>query len=217
MAGSDGDTKPWRRCGIPTGYRAGPAAERLVSGYGQVEALTEAVGVDPEQLPAGVQERAARGAGQQRSGVLNAAGYAAAARAAEGPLDAGDEAERHAQPTPARVRQGEDWHPDAGGRAGSPRERRSPAGIGIDDGDVGVDVVPGHASFGRAPVGEGEHYMIAAHVVRVRQHPPLAEHDARADAPALPDPHDRRAGARGQLPDACLYLAQDRHLHVSFE
>src|SRR2546429_210698 len=82
-----------------------PASQCLIRGYGQVETLSKAVRVDPEQLSRGVQDRAARGAGQQRSGVLQAAGYPAAARAAESPLDAGDEPERHPQPAPARVGQ----------------------------------------------------------------------------------------------------------------
>src|SRR5260221_10467987 len=47
-------------------------------------------------------------AGQQRCGVLNAAGDAAAPRAAEGPGDAGDEAEGHPKAPPARGSQRED-------------------------------------------------------------------------------------------------------------
>ena len=53
--------------------------------------------------------------------------------------------------------------------------------------------------------------LVAAHVVRVGQHPALAEHDARADAPPLPDADHRGAGALRQLPDACLDLVEDRH------
>ena len=95
--------------------------QRLVGGYGQVKALAEAVRVDAEQPPLGIEDRAAGGAGQQSSGVLEAAGDAAAARAPERPVHAGDEPERHAQPAPAGVGQGEHRRPDRGGRAVGPR------------------------------------------------------------------------------------------------
>src|SRR6266851_12846 len=211
VPGSDCDTKLRLRRGLTTGKRIGAAAERLVGRYGQIEALAEAVGVDSEQLSAGVQDRAARGSGQERSGVLDAAGNAAATRAAEGPLDAGDEPVRHAQPTPARVGQAEDRCSDAGRRAGRPRERRRPAGVDVYDREVPVDVASRYGPLGRASVGEGDHYLIAAHIVRVGQHPPLAEHDARADAPALPDADDRGTGTLRQLPNASLYLVEDCH------
>ena len=194
----------------PRAERVDPAAQRLVGGYGQVEALAEAVRVDPEQLSLRVEDRAARGAGQQRGGVLQAAGDAQAARAAEGPVDAGDGPERHPQPAPARVGQGEDGRPD-GGCCGGPRQRGGLAGVGLDDGEVAVDVVPGHVPLGRAPVGEGDRRLAAAHVVRVGQHPPLAEHDARADAPPLPDAGYRGAGVLRQPRDAGLNLVEDRH------
>src|ERR1700757_4258740 len=67
------------------------------------KALAESAGVDREELPRGAENRAARGAGQQRGGVLEAASDAPAAGAAEGPLDAGDEPERRPQPASARV------------------------------------------------------------------------------------------------------------------
>src|SRR5580704_5146765 len=103
----DGDAQPWRCRGLAAGERIGAASQGLVGGDGKVEAFTEAVCVDPEQLPVGVQDRATGGAGQQWGGVLEAAGDAPAAGTAEGPLDAGDEPERHTQPAPARVGQGE--------------------------------------------------------------------------------------------------------------
>jgi hypothetical protein len=146
--------------------------------------------------------------------VLEAAGDAPAAGAAEGPLDAGDEPERHPQPAPARVGQGEHRCPNARGTVGRPGQRRGPAGVDVNDGQVGVDVMPGHAPLGGAPVRECDRHPIAAHVVRVGQHPALAEHDAGADAPPLPDAHHRGTGALRQLPDACLDLVEDRHRHL---
>ena len=213
VAGSYGDAKPWRHRRFPAGERIGPAPQRLVGGYGQVEALTEAVRVDPEQLPTGVEDRPARRAGQQRSGVLEAAGDPSAAGAAEGPLDAGDEPERDPQPASARVGQGEHRRPDPGGGAVRPGQRRGPAGVDVDDGQVGIDVVPGHGPLGGVPVREGDRHLIAAHVVRVGQHPSLCQHDARADAPPLPDAYHRGTGALRQLPDTCLDLVENRHRH----
>ncbi len=125
VAGSDGDAELRRLDGLPAGQRVDPASQRLVGGNGQVEALTQAVRVDPEQLSRGVQDRAARGARQQRSRVLEAAGDAHAARAAEGTVDARDEPERHPQPAAARVGQPEDRRPDRG-RLGGPRHGPEP-------------------------------------------------------------------------------------------
>src|SRR5580693_1713656 len=142
MAGGDGDAQLRRPDGFPAPERVDPAAQRLVGGYGQVEALAEAVRVDPEQLSARIQDRAARRAWQQRGSVLEAAGDAEAARATEGPVDAGHGPERYPQAAPARVSQGEDGHPD-GGCPGGPRQRRNLPGVGFDDSDVAVDVMPG--------------------------------------------------------------------------
>ena len=53
MPGSDRDAE-LRRCGgLPAGQRVGPAAQRLIGGYGQIEPLAETVGVDADQLAAG--------------------------------------------------------------------------------------------------------------------------------------------------------------------
>ena len=49
----DFDAKPQRCRGLAAGERIDPAVQRLVGGYGQVEALAEAVGVDAEQLSPG--------------------------------------------------------------------------------------------------------------------------------------------------------------------
>src|SRR6185312_11857207 len=210
VAGSDRDAELRRPDGFPAGQCVDPAAQRLVGGYGQVEALAEAVRVDPEQLPLRVEDRTARGAGQQWGGVLQAAGDAQAARAAEAPVVAGDGPERHPQSAPARVGQGEHGCPD-GGYRGGPRQRGRLAGVGLDDGEVAVDVAAGHGPLGGTPVGEGDRRLAAAHVVRVGQHPRLAEHDARADAPPLPDAGYRGAGVLRQPRDAGLNLVEDRH------
>ena len=135
----------------------------------------------------------------------------AAARAPERPVHAGDEPERHAQPAAAGVGQGEHRRPDRGGRAVGPRQRWSAAGVDLDDGEVAVEVPPGHAALGRPPVGEGDRDLIATHVVRVGQHPALGQDDARSDAPPLPDADHRGAGALRVLPDACLDLVKDCH------
>jgi hypothetical protein len=93
----------------------------------------------------------------------------------------------------------------------TPRQRRSPAGVDLDDGEVAIDVLPGHAAPGRPAVGEGDRDLIAAHVVRVGQHPARGQDDARSDAPPLPDAHHRGAGALRVLPDACLDLVKNCH------
>jgi len=51
MAGSDRDAKLGRPDGFPAGERIDPAAQRLVSGYGQVETLAKAVRVDSSSCP----------------------------------------------------------------------------------------------------------------------------------------------------------------------
>jgi EmrB/QacA subfamily drug resistance transporter len=177
VPGGDDDAKLWRRRGLAAGERIGLAAQRLISGNGQVEALPQAVRIDPEQLARRVKDRAAGRARKQGCGVLEAAGDAAATRTAERAIDAGDESERHSQPAAARIGQREDRHADAGRRGGGPRQRRHVTGIDLDDGEVAVDVTPGHASVGRAPIGEGDLYLVAAYVVRVGQHAARSEHD----------------------------------------
>ena len=75
-------------------------------------------------------------------------------------------------------------------------------GVGLDDGQIAVDVVARHRPFGRAAVGEGDRHLAAADVVRVGQHAAFAQHDARADAPPLPDADHRGAGVFRQPRDA---------------
>ena len=60
LAGSDRDAKLRRPDRFSAGERVDPAAQCLVGGYGQVEAFTEAVRVDPEQLSGRVEDRRPR-------------------------------------------------------------------------------------------------------------------------------------------------------------
>ena len=124
---------------------------------------------------------------------------------------AGDEPERHPQPAAARVGQREHRRAELRGRAAGPRQCGGPAGVDGDDGQVAVGVVPGYGAVRGAAVGEGDRHRAAADVVRVGQDRAVAEDDAGAGAPALPDAHDRGPGACCQLPDACPDVIEDRH------
>src|SRR5262249_12316253 len=123
VAGRYGNAQSWWCRRLAPGKRAGPLTQRLVGGDGQVETLAKAIGGEPRESPAGGQDRAAGRTGQQRGGVLQAAGDAAATRAAENPVDPRDEAERHPQSPPAGIGQSEDGGAESRGRLAGPRQR----------------------------------------------------------------------------------------------
>ena len=85
---------------------------------------------------------------------------------------------------PARERLDGGRIPGDGGRA---------AGVDLDHGDVEVGVDAGdaaeHELAVRAPHGD----LVAAQHVRVGEHAPVGDHDARAAAPAATEPDHRRA------------------------
>ena len=68
-----------------------------------------------------------------------------------------------------------------------------------------------NVAFGGTPVGKGHHHLIPPHIVRVGQYLSFGQHDARANAPALPDADHRGASRLGQLLDAGLYFVEDCH------
>ena len=172
---------------------ADAAAQGGVGRQGEDEAAVAADGVEAEQVAGGVDQRAAGRAARQRRGVLDRAGHAPPARAAEAAPGRGDEAEGRAQPAAAGV--GEREHRRAGRRrvAGLPGDGLRVAGVDGDDRHVEVGVRAGHAPLGRAAVGERDRDLVAAQHVRDGQHLAGGDDDAGAAAPAAPEPDHRRA------------------------
>ena len=109
--------EPWAPGRLAARERRDPRAQRLVGGHGEDQPALAADGVEPEQVPGEVDERAARGAARQRRGVLDRAADAAPARPAEAAAGGGHEPEGQRA---ARARSGR--------RARAPaRRRRAPA------------------------------------------------------------------------------------------
>src|SRR5260370_12183 len=71
-------------------------------------------------------------------------------------------AARARRPGRAGVGGGDGRGPAGGGGAGGRGLPWAAAGVDLDDGEVAVDVLPGHAALGRPPVGEGDRDLIAA-------------------------------------------------------
>ncbi len=174
---------------LATGEGVDPLLERGVGRQREIEALADAVGVEPDELARGVDDRPARRAGRERRRVLDRAGDPPAARAAERALDAGDEADGDARRAAGRGRGAEHRRADAG--CPSPyRERRGAGRVDLDDREVAVPVDAGDPP-GRGPaIGEANGGLAAAQVVGVRDDAAVGDDDARAALP-LPDADDR--------------------------
>ena len=145
--------------------------------------------------------------------MLDAAADPAAARAAELPVDAADDAERHTQAVTA-----------AGG--GEHDRRRRPVcssdhstGGGArrvhgEHGEIAVGVDAEHLGLGRAPVGEGDLRRAVTQVVGVGQDLPVG--DDHPGAPAItPDGDGRRPDAVGDRGHRRLQFIEYRHARSS--
>ena len=118
--------------------------------------------------------------------MLDARRDPAPARAAERAPGSRDEPEADAEAAAARVREGEDGLADARRPVG-PRDRRRGGGVDRDHGDVAVDIDAGNGALGGAPVAEDDRARLVPHVVRVRQHLPVRDDDAAAEAAEADD------------------------------
>ena len=96
------------RRGLAATERIDPGLERGISRKREVEALTDPVGVEPDQPSRPVDERSTGRAGGKRRGVLDAARDPPAAWAAERARDRRHEAERHAHAAAVGRRDAED-------------------------------------------------------------------------------------------------------------
>ena len=117
-----------------------PGAQLGVGRQGQVEALADPVGVEADERPVGVEQRAAGRTGRERRGVLDAAVDPPATGAAERAGDRRDEAERDARPAAVAGAGPEDRAADGERRAVAPLERGRAGGVDVDDGEVAVAV-----------------------------------------------------------------------------
>ena len=102
----------------------------------------------------------------------------------ERPVD-DDEAERGAQAAPAGVGEREDGRADRRARRRSAHSTAGASPVSTrDHGDVGVDVDARDRAGLAASAGERDGDLVAAQVVRVRQHEAVADDDARPASPA---------------------------------
>ena len=90
--------------------------------------------------------------------------------------------------------------PGDGGRAGR---------VDVDHGDVEVGVDADHAADHVLAVGALDRHLVAAQHVRVGEDAPVGDHDARAAAPAAPEPDHRGPDPLGDRRDGGLDLVQE--------
>jgi DNA-binding HxlR family transcriptional regulator len=211
MCRRDADPEPNPRCRLTAGQRVHAGAQTGVCRDREVEALAEPVGVHSEHPAVGADDRSAGRTWQQRRVMFDVSRDSTTSRAAEAALDAGHEAQRDPQTPSAGVGEREDRGADAGSTVGRPLDGRRVSNVDLDDCEVAVDVCPTDLAVGRAPIGERDPHLLAADVVRVRQHLSAADHDAGSDAPALPDADDRGSGLLGHPSDLCLDLVENSH------
>ena len=130
---------------------------------------------------------------------------AAPARAAEAAPAGGDEAERGAQAAPAGV--GERDAPACRCPGASPpaptlTAGASPVSTASTARSRSVST-PATVAGLAAAVRERDGHLVAAQVVRAREHVPVGDHHAGAEAPAAAEAHDRRAHTLGRPRDRC--------------
>jgi hypothetical protein len=133
--------------------------------------------------------------------VLDAAAQPPAARAAQAALRPGDESERGAQAAPARVGQRDHHRARLGWPVVGELDRLGVAGVDGQDGEVAVGVDARDARRLHAAVGERDRDLLVAKVVRVGEHLPGGDHDARPPPPAATEPDDRRPDSLDHVPD----------------
>ncbi len=181
--------------------------------HGEDQPAVESDGVEPEQPPLDVDERAAGGAAREWRGVLDRAADAAAARAAEAAPRGGHEAERRAQAAPAGIGEREHGLPGAHrlDGVGLPGDGRRVAGVDGDDRDVEVGIRARHAAERDLAVGAPHGDLLAAQHVRVGHHDPGCRDDPRAAPPPTAEPDDRRPDRLGRSGDRILEFCDDRH------
>jgi hypothetical protein len=89
---------------------------------------------------------------------------------------------------------------------------QGPCRIDLDHRKVTVQIDPKDPTLGGAPIRERDQCLPAAHVVRVRQHPSLADHNAGTHSPPLPEAYHRGSGVLGSSGDCCVDVFEDSHV-----
>jgi hypothetical protein len=101
--------------------------------------------------------------------------------------------------------------PDSGAAVGLPGDCRRVAGVHRQHRQIEVAIHAGNLGGGPPTVGEGNRHLVAAEVVGIRQHLSLGDHDTRAEAPAAPQAHDRRADPLDRPFDRLLQFLNPIH------
>ena len=194
---------------LATGEGLDPLLECGVGRQREIEALADAVGVQPDELARGIDERPARRARRERRRVLDRTGDPPATRPTERALDARDEADRDAGCATGRGRRAE--HRGADARLPvAVSERRGAGRVDLDDREVAVPVDAGDPP-GRGPaIGEANGGLATAQVVGVRDDATVGDDHARATL-ALADADDRGTHLSCDRRDGRLELFEDAH------
>ena len=188
-----------------------PGPQIVVGGQGQIEALAEALRVQPEQPPLGVENWTARRARRQRSRVLDAAADEPAAGAAERPGHSGDLTDGGPQAAAPGSRHGEHHGPYPRQRSAPPRQWRRAGGVDFEHGEIAVHVHAKQTATLPPAVGEDARGSIAVDVVGVREDPVGGQDHAAAPMPASADADHGRRGSLGYLCHCLLKFVECAH------
>ncbi len=195
---------------LAAGELLDPVCQQLVGGHGEDQASLQAQGVEAQEAPVEVDQRAAAGSGREWRGVLEAVLDPPAARPAKAAACRGDEPGRGAQAAAAGIAERDDRaaERDGLGGGGVPLERLGVTGVDGNDCQVERGCCPAHLALAPPPVGECDANALIAQVVGAGDHAVLGDDDSAAAPPAAPETDDRRTNAGGDLLDVALNLGQ---------
>src|SRR5829696_2511124 len=212
----DRDAETVRRRGLSAGEQEHPLLDRHARGHREDEPAVEPQAVHAEQVAVRAGKRPARRSARQRRGVLDRAADPAAARAPEAARARRHEAERRAQAAAARVGERHDGRADRrlGAALGLPANAWRVTGVDAEHGEVEVGVRAGDRRERAPAVGEDDGDLFAPDVVRAREHVSVADHDARAVAPATAESDDGGADGFGRTLDRVLEGLDSGHMRL---
>ena len=185
-------------------------AQGGVGRQGEVEALADPVGVEPDEPALGIEQRAAGRSGRERRGVLDAAVDPTAARAAELARDRGHEPERDPRAATVARPGAEDRGADRKRIAVAPVERRRAPGSTSMTARSPSPSKPATLPMTRRPSAKVTVTWSPRRLWALVRTLPGREDDAGA-ARAAADPDDGWTGPLGDAADGGLKLFDGAH------
>jgi hypothetical protein len=164
--------------------RVNAGLQVFAGGQGQVEPLARPVGVDPDEVPFGIDDRPTRRAVGQRGAVLEGSTDRPAFGAPEGEAQPGDEADASAQAPPTRTSQPDNYFTQ-GHFARGPGQGRCARRVHGEHSQVALQVRPRDVGD-RDPAVIERDLHFTAQIVRIGDDQALSDHHTAA-SPAYPN------------------------------